>query len=249
MLNCFFSWLISPSLYIDFLFTDGHDTDTAKFGKVKVQNSVGLKYKFYKQCWRYPHSGQVSVGQQNWTIAIPLKKRTAGGTPSYHHYFVTWLWQILISQILIHSEVQISWYFSKVSWPYYDGILAPGEECHLDFSSKSCTYPSLVTRDPLEIKIILILLYENNNCPTLFCIFTIGNSSFLTTVKKKMSCVSLFSIQKFLIYKFKLLSLLKPLYSMSNPTYIHDLLPVTPWRHSKTQTWPNKPLQYLGIKL
>ena len=48
MLNCFFSWLISPSLYIDFLFTDGHDTDTAKFGKVKVQNSVELKYKYYK---------------------------------------------------------------------------------------------------------------------------------------------------------------------------------------------------------
>ena len=122
MLNCFFSWLISPSLYIDFLFTDGHDTDTAKFGKVKVQNSVGLKYKFYKQCWRYPHSGQVSVGQQNWTIAIPLKKRTAGGTPSYHHYFVTWLWQILISQILIHWDVQMSMYFSKLAWPHWDDI-------------------------------------------------------------------------------------------------------------------------------
>ena len=37
-----------PSLYIGLLFTDGHDTDTAKFEKVKVQDSVGLKYKFYK---------------------------------------------------------------------------------------------------------------------------------------------------------------------------------------------------------
>ena len=37
-----------PSFYIDFLFTDGHDTDTAKFEKVNVQNSGGLKYKFYK---------------------------------------------------------------------------------------------------------------------------------------------------------------------------------------------------------
>ena len=37
-----------PLFDIDFLFTDGHDTDTAKFEKVKVQNSVGLKYKFYK---------------------------------------------------------------------------------------------------------------------------------------------------------------------------------------------------------
>ena len=37
-----------PSLYIDLLFTDGHETDTVKFEKVKIQNSVGLKYKFYK---------------------------------------------------------------------------------------------------------------------------------------------------------------------------------------------------------
>ena len=36
------------SLYIDFLFTDGHDTHTAKFEKVKIQNSVRLKCKFYK---------------------------------------------------------------------------------------------------------------------------------------------------------------------------------------------------------
>ena len=32
-----------PSHYIDFLFTDGHDTDTVKFEKLKVQNSVRLK--------------------------------------------------------------------------------------------------------------------------------------------------------------------------------------------------------------
>ena len=37
-----------PSHYIDFLFTDGHATDTVKPENVKVQNSVGLKYKFYK---------------------------------------------------------------------------------------------------------------------------------------------------------------------------------------------------------
>ena len=37
-----------PSFYIDFLFTDGHDKNTAKFEKAKVQNSAGLKHKFYK---------------------------------------------------------------------------------------------------------------------------------------------------------------------------------------------------------
>ena len=44
-----------------------------------------------------------------------------------------------------------------------------------------------------------------------------------------MFCVSLFSVTKFLIYKFELLSLLKRLYSMSSTKNIHDPLPVTPW--------------------
>ena len=124
--------------------------------------------------------------------------------------------------------------FQKLCDPIVITLLAPGEKCHLDFSPKSCTYPSLVTTDPLEMKIISILLYKNNNSPTLFCTFTIDNSSFLTTIKKKMSCVSLFSIKKFLIYKFKVLSLLKWLYSMSSPTYIHGPLPHTLWCHSVT---------------
>ena len=124
--------------------------------------------------------------------------------------------------------------FQKLCDPIVITLLAPGEKCHLDFSPKSCTYPSLVTTDPLEVKIISILLYKNNNSPTLFCTFTIDNSSFLTTIKKKMSCVSLFSIKKFLIYKFKVLSLLKWLCSMSSATYIHGPLPVTLWCHSVT---------------
>ena len=48
-MNVDFFWLdLFPSRYIDFLFTDGHDTDTVKFEKLKEQNSVGLKYKFHK---------------------------------------------------------------------------------------------------------------------------------------------------------------------------------------------------------
>ena len=61
---------------------------------------------------------------------------------------------------------------------------APGEECHLDFSPKSCAYPTLVTLDPLEAEIISVLLCKNN-CPKLFCSFTIDNSSYITTVRKK----------------------------------------------------------------
>ena len=126
----------------------------------------------------------------------------------------------------IHSSVQIGRYFSNSHDSIMMALLAPGEECHLDFSPKSCTYPTLATIDPPEVNIISILLYSNY--PMLYCTFTIDNSLFLTTVKKKMFCVSLFSVKEFLIYKFKLLSFLKKLYNMSSTTYIHDLLPVTP---------------------
>ena len=100
----------------------------------------------------------------------------------------------------------MSRYFSESRDPIVMTLLASGEECHLDFSPKSCTYPTLVTIDPLEVKIISILLYKNSNCPTLFCTVTIANNLFLATIKKKMFCVSLFSVKEFLIYNFKLIS-------------------------------------------
>ena len=77
--------------------------------------------------------------------------------------------------------------FQKLCDPIVMTLLAPGEECHLDFSPESCAYPTLVTIDPLEVKIISVLLYKNNNCQTLFCTCTIDNSSFLTNIKKKCS--------------------------------------------------------------
>ena len=113
-------------------------------------------------------------------------------------------------------------YFSKSLDPIVMTLLAPGEECHLGFSPKSFTYSTLATIDPLKVKIISILLYKDSNSPTLLCTFTIDNSLFLTTVKKKMFCLSLFSVNDFLIYKFKLLSFLKRLYNMASTTYIHD---------------------------
>ena len=128
-------------------------------------------------------------------------------------------------------------------------LLAPGEKCHLEFSPRSCTYPTFVSIDSPEVKIISILLYKDSKCPTLFYTFTIDSSLFFTTVKKKMSFVFLFSVKEFLIYKFKLLSFLKRLYNMSSTTYIHDLLPVTPWRPSVIQTRPIKHWQYLGTIL
>ena len=103
----------------------------------------------------------------------------------------------------------MSRYFSKSCDPIVMTLLAPGDECHLDLSPKSCTYPTLAIIDPPEVKIISILLYKNSNCQMLFCTFTIDNSLFLTTVQKTMFCVSLFSVKEFPIYKFKLLSFLK----------------------------------------
>ena len=68
-------------------------------------------------------------------------------------------------------------------------LLAPREKCHLDFSPKSCTYPTAVTIDPAEVMIISILLHENNYFPMLFCTFTIDNRSFITTANKKKCSV------------------------------------------------------------
>ena len=156
-------------------------TQTVKFEKVK--NGVGLKYKFYKAIMK------VSSFWRGFSWSKKLDNRYTSkenrrGTPFHHHYLVTCLWQILKSQILIHSDVQMSRYFSKSHEPIVMKLLALGEECHLDFSPKSCNYPTLVTIHPLEVKIISILHYKNSNCPTLFCTFIIDNSLFFTTVKK-----------------------------------------------------------------
>ena len=96
-----------------------------KLKRQRYRTALDWNISFIKQCWWCLHSREASVGQQNWTTDIPLKKRTAGGfTPSHHHYFVTWwLWQILISQILMHSDVQMSRYFSRVVWPHHDFFL------------------------------------------------------------------------------------------------------------------------------
>ena len=122
----------------------------------------------------------------------------------------------------------MSRYFSKSRDLVVMTLVTSRGEFHLGFSSRSCTYPTLVTIDSLGMKIVSILLYKNNDCPTLFCTFIIDNSSFLTIAKKKMFYVFVFLVNEFLIYKFKLLSLLKRLCSISSTTYIHDPLPVTP---------------------
>ena len=125
-----------PSLYIGLLFTDGHDTDTAKFEKVKVQNSVELKYKFYKAMlkissfWKgFSQSTKLDSRYTSeeerhsfWGIPAVQFCWLTEGTPSHHNYFVTWLWQKLMSQIVIHSDVKMSRYFLQVMWSHRDDI-------------------------------------------------------------------------------------------------------------------------------
>ena len=83
---------------------------------------------FIKQCWRYRHSGEASVG---------------------HQYSYTQM----------HRWAGI---FQKLRDPIVMTLLAPREECNLDFSPKSCAYPTLSTIDPLEVKIISISLFNVN---------------------------------------------------------------------------------------
>ena len=133
--------------------------------------------------------------QQNWTAGIPLKRRTAGGTPSCHHYFVMWLWEILISQILIYSDVQMSiGIFQKLHDSIAITLLATGDECHLDFSPKSCAYPTFVTIDPLELKIISILLLDIITCQCYSASLSLAIVHFLLLVGKNY-CLSLFLLK------------------------------------------------------
>ena len=172
---------------------------------MKVQNSVRLKYKFYKAILKVFSFWRGFSQSSELDSRYTPEAENSRDTPSHHLiYLVMWLWKILISQILMDSDVQMSRYFSKSHCPIVVMLQAPGEECHLDYSQE---------------------LYLSN-----FGDYRSSRSEFL-------------------IYKFKLLSFLKRLYNMSSTTCIHDPLPITPWRHSLTQTWPIKHWEYLGMKL
>ena len=104
--------------------------------KVKVQNSVELKYKFYKVILK------ASSFWRGFSRSIKLNRSYTSDENSRSSLLP------LISQILMHSDVQICRYFSKVAWPHLDDILASGERCHLDFSPKSYTYPTFGDHGP-----------------------------------------------------------------------------------------------------
>ena len=167
-------------------------TDTAKFEKVKVQNSVGLKCKLYKAMLKVPSF---------WRGFRLDGRYTSEEENSRGHSFPS---SLLCHMTLTNTDTSNThtlrcaneqvFFKSRVTSFIAMILLAPGEECHLDFSSKSCTNPTLVTIDPLEVKIISILLYKNSYFPMLFCTFTIDNGSFLTNVKKKnVLCMVIFS--------------------------------------------------------
>ena len=126
-----------------------------------------------------------------------MKKRTAGGHsfPSSLLCHVTFLTNTYISNT--HTiRCAESRYFSKVAWLHRDDITSSWGGVSPSRLSQELYLSNSVTIEPLEVKIISILLYKNNNCPMLFCTFTIDKSSFLTTVTQKMFCVSLFSVKK-----------------------------------------------------
>ena len=119
------------------LFADGHDADTVKFEKVKVQNSVRLKYKFYKAILKVFSFWRGFSQSSELDSRYTSEAENSRDTPSHHLiYLVMWLRKILISQILMDSDVQMSRYFSKSHCPIVVMLQAPGEECHLDYSQE-----------------------------------------------------------------------------------------------------------------
>ena len=78
-----------PSHYIYFLFTDRHDTDTVKFEKVKAQNSVGLKYKFYKATLKVSSFWRAFSQSRKLDSRYTSEEESSRDTLSHHHYLVT----------------------------------------------------------------------------------------------------------------------------------------------------------------
>ena len=131
---------------MNFMFTDGHDTDTVDFEKVKVEDSVGLKYKFYNAILKVSSFWRGFSWSTKSDSRYISEENNRTSTPFHPQFLVVmWLLKILISQILIYSDVQMSRYFSKSCGPVLMMLLAPGVECHLDFYPKSFTYPNFVT--------------------------------------------------------------------------------------------------------
>ena len=86
--------------------------------------------------------------------------------------------------------------------------------------SQEFTYPLLSTIDPLEVKINSILLYKIVTIQRYSPPLSSTIAYFLLVLRKKLFCVSFFSVKEFLIYKFKLLSFLKRLYIKSCYKYL-----------------------------
>ena len=119
-------------------------THTVNFGKVKIQNSVGLKYKFYKAILKVSSFWRgfiCSTKLDSRYISCEVEEENSRRSTSFHHQYLV----IYLKYILIYSDVHMIRYFLKSFDPILTMLLSPKEECHLDFSSKSCTYPSLVT--------------------------------------------------------------------------------------------------------
>ena len=127
----------------------------------------------------------------SWSTKLDSKYTSEEQKSKWHSFPLSLLCQVTW-QILIHSDVQMSRYFSKVLWPHHDDMNSSWEECYLDFSPKICTYPTLVTIDALEVKIISILLYKKD---TYFALLSLTIVYFLLLSHKKMFCVSLFSVK------------------------------------------------------
>ena len=115
---------------------------------------------FIKQYWRYFHSGEVSVNHQSWTAGIPLKRRTAGT-------LLPIIWYTWSCDFEKYLYLKYSW-TQMCRWvDIFQSHIVPSWWCYkllgrsvIWTTPKSCTYPTLVTTDPLEVSFKFI----NSNC-------------------------------------------------------------------------------------
>ena len=160
-----------------------------------MQNSVGLKYKFYKSNVEgiFVQERLQSVNKIGQQVYLWRGEQQGALLP----VIITLSCDFEKYSCLKYSYTQMCrWVgiFQKLHDSIAITLLATGDECHLDFSPKSCAYPTFVTIDPLELKIISILLLDIITCQCYSASLSLAIVHFLLLVGKNY-CLSLFLLK------------------------------------------------------
>ena len=159
---------------------------------MKVQNSVGLKYKFYKAMLKISSFWR----DFSWSTKLDSRYTSEEQNSRGLSFPSSLLCQVTLTNTYIWNTHALrcadEWVLFKnsmtPSWWHY--LLLGGRGAGVIWTSLPIVVPIQLwwpSRSENNFNFTLILpQFYLNNCPMLFCTFTIDNSSFLTTIMQKM---------------------------------------------------------------